>query len=147
MKFSEIEQEHWLELKSFFDTVIIPITGLRGDEAPWQVKDALEQLKFALDPIENSYRGRIVTYPAVHYGEDQDILCQIVNQLCNKLQLQGFKHCILVTAVPKMLKMHIVEASLIIGPEQDETMSAAYPTKVKQQIESLWAASIEGKHN
>jgi 23S rRNA (pseudouridine1915-N3)-methyltransferase len=146
MKFSEFEEEQWIEFNSFFDTVVIPITGLCGDEPPWRVKHALEQLKEALDPIETLYKGRTVTYPAVHYGEDQVVLGQIVNQLCNRLQLQGFKHCIIVTTVPKLLQLQIIEASLIIGPEQNEANSTGYRTRVKQQIESLWSASVEGKH-
>lgn len=64
MKFSDIEEQTWDELRPYLDTAVLPVTGLNGGETPWEATRELEYLRDALDLIEIPFKGRIVTYPA-----------------------------------------------------------------------------------
>ncbi|WJH37540.1 YpiF family protein [Paenibacillus sp. CC-CFT747] len=67
VKFSEIREEQWKDLQPYLDTCLLPITGLTGTESPWMTTEALEMLRDIMDLVENPYKGRLVTYPALHY--------------------------------------------------------------------------------
>jgi len=41
MKFSEFDGERWAELQLYFDTAILPVTGLAGNESPDEATAAL----------------------------------------------------------------------------------------------------------
>ena len=67
MKFSDIDKEQWPELKPYLDTVLLPVTGLSGDEQPWEATRGLEKLRDLIDAVEIPFHGRVVIYPAYHY--------------------------------------------------------------------------------
>lgn len=98
MKFSDLTRDDWMQLAPYMDTCLLPVTGLTGEEAPWEATEALEKLQDALDLIELPYRGRVVTYPALHYtGESGERLADILNHTCARLKRNvGFRHVLLV---------------------------------------------------
>ena len=67
MKFSEISADLWAEQRAYFDTCILPLSGLDGSEQPHEATKKLADLQKTLDIIDRLYRGRIVIYPACHY--------------------------------------------------------------------------------
>lgn len=99
MKFSDIDQERWPELKPYMDTCLLPVTGLTGREEPWEVTAALERLRDVMEDIEKRYVGRIVTYPAFHYTKEEQLPKQI-SELCVSLRESGFAYVIVITADP-----------------------------------------------
>lgn len=94
MKFSEIRQAQWQELKPYLDTCLLPVTGLDGSEEPWQAGDNLERLRDLLDLIEVPYHGRVVTYPAYHYTDDEQIEASL-SRICQRLKESGFRYVII----------------------------------------------------
>ncbi|URN94104.1 MAG: YpiF family protein [Candidatus Pristimantibacillus lignocellulolyticus] len=135
MKFSEIEQEQWEELKPYLDTCLLPITGLDGSETPVETTIALENLRDIMDLVELPFKGRVVTYPACHYISHNPSAHSQISAFCSALKAQGFKYIILITA-----KLHtefqINEADLWITPtENGENPSAE---QVNLQIRELW---------
>jgi len=97
MKFSDLPKEKWDELQPYLDTCLLPITGLTGSESPWETVEALERLRDAMEGMEKTYVGRIVTYPALHYVENVE-LGLLVEGLCTRLKTSGFKYIVAVTA-------------------------------------------------
>lgn len=140
MKFSEIERERWPELAEYFDTALLPLSGLTGRESPWEATEALERLRDALDPIESMYKGRVVTYPAVHYAEDDAALEALADKLCDRLRESGFKHCIVVTGAERLLARSFARACATIGPKtpKPDVPTETYRSEAKRTIEELW---------
>jgi 23S rRNA (pseudouridine1915-N3)-methyltransferase len=99
MKFSDVNKDEWTELQPYLDTCLLPVTGLTGVEQPWQATEALEKLRDALELIEIPYKGRVVTYPALHYVEGVEIGEQI-NTLCSRLREAGFAYVVVLTIDP-----------------------------------------------
>lgn len=60
----------------------------------------LEYLRDALDLIEIPFKGRIVTYPAMHFVKDtrQDTEGQMLEQVSAGLKNAGFRFVVVVTA-------------------------------------------------
>jgi len=136
VKFSEIEQEQWEELKPYLDTCLLPITGLDGSESPVEATVALENLRDIMDLIEIPYTGRVVTYPACHYlSRDPSAIAQIASY-CRALRGQGFKYIILITA-KLHTEFHIDEADLWITPTENGEIPAS--DQVNLQIRELWS--------
>lgn len=109
MKFSEIQETQWEELRPYLDTCLLPVTGLRGTEAPWQAASELERLRDALDLLEIPFKGRTVTYPAIHFvpsspGET------FLGETCARLKEAGFRYVVIVTAKS--------EEELVLNPEE-----------------------------
>ena len=73
MKFSEVEEATWSELSPYFDTCLIPYTGLSGKVCPIEATEALARLRDFMDLVEIPFKGRIITYPAVQYGQGEDL--------------------------------------------------------------------------
>jgi len=146
MKFSDIEPERWDELKPYVDTVLLPLSGLTGRETPWQATAALERLRDALDPIETAYRGRVVTYPALHYAENESALARIADELCERFYDGGFRYCVAVTGDPALLTLPLAKASALVGPEPRDgsTPMETYASFVRRTIETLWASGRAG---
>ncbi|WP_159883043.1 DUF2487 family protein [Paenibacillus puerhi] len=112
MKFSEIESSAWPGLKPYLDTALLPVTGLDGSENPVEAAEALEDLRDVLDLIEIPFKGRTVTYPAMHYIGDGDAGAAsrlVIEHACERMKRAGFRYVILVTAA----KREIME----LGPE------------------------------
>ncbi|WP_199614937.1 DUF2487 family protein [Paenibacillus alkalitolerans] len=147
MKFSDIERDRWEELKPYFDTAILPVSGMTGREQPWEATEALERLRDALDPIEQMFKGRVVIYPAVHYSESEEHLKRLVEETCRRLKACGFRHCVVVTGSGRLSSFGCEEASLVIAPpgaEEEADSGSGYRTRVRQAVEALWASGGTG---
>jgi 23S rRNA (pseudouridine1915-N3)-methyltransferase len=144
MKFSDIEQKGWDELAPYLDTCLLPVTGLAGNEYPWEATKALEDLRDALDCLEVPFKGRIVTYPALHYlpvGEERETL---VNSMCDKLKEKGFRYVIIVTARSgEELDLQAVNADLFLRITPDELLASPQEMKRAQTdaVTRLWSQS------
>jgi hypothetical protein len=139
MKFSEIRQDQWQDLRPYLDTCILPLTGLKGDEPPWKAADLLGRLGELLDLLETPFTGRIVTYPAVHYYTPQGGYAEAVNQICRSLKLAGFKYIILVSADPAVAVMQFADADLFIT--DDHRDAGRY--NIHHLIRGLWQGQLE----
>ena len=96
MKFNDIAAQEWTELKPYLDTCLLPFTGLTGFEDPMQVTTALEQLRDVLEVIEIPYKGRVVTYPALHYIAGTGSREQL-DAISLQLKKSGFRYIIVLT--------------------------------------------------
>ncbi|WP_219838812.1 DUF2487 family protein [Paenibacillus sp. R14(2021)] len=135
MKFSELSAQQWAELQPYLDTAVLPVTGLTGMEMPYEVTEQLERLRDVLDMIEQPFKGRIVTYPAVQYGPWTYEIAAHVSQVCNNLRTIGFKYVILAAAVP-VLSEAKPNADLMIGPADDGSLPEA--AAVSESVRKLW---------
>lgn len=137
MKFSEITSDQWDELRPYLDTCLLPITGLDGTEAPHETTARLEELRDWMDEIENPFRGRIVTYPALHYPTEEAI--QGVDGICRNLRDVGFKYIILVSSRLSNVQAVIKEADLILSPSTIKSSDgASLRSLIALEIQRMW---------
>lgn len=138
MKFSEISRASWPELQPYLDTCIIPFTGLSGLESPVEVTDSLEKLRDFLDIVETRYQGRIVTYPAFHYGKQEDY--KFLNEICHKVKKSGFKYAIIMTTVS--FEVSCEHCDLILSQQHMEKLHKGAENMlssiIQEEIERLW---------
>jgi hypothetical protein len=132
MKFSEFDGERWAELQLYFDTAILPVTGLAGNESPDEATAALERLQGLLDLVEMPFKGRTVTYPALHYNADG---ARPVERIASGLKSAGFRHVIVVT-LDRSLGSESEAVDLWIAPEPDGTTPAA--RAVSEAVQAMW---------
>lgn len=130
MKFSDIDEAQWAELKPYLDTCLLPLTGLTGSEEPWEVTSKLEALRDVMDIIEIPYKGRIVTYPAVQYATDLAQLEAEVDRICSKMKASGFTYVIAISADSGLEQCSFVKVDLVITAMEKE--------KIHEQIQALW---------
>ncbi|ANE47953.1 hypothetical protein SY83_18485 [Paenibacillus swuensis] len=138
MKFSEIRESEWTSLQPFLDTCLLPVTGLRGDEQPWEASRALEQLRDVLELVEIPYKGRTVTYPALHYQGDHPSYAEYINRICNKLRSSGFTYIVMVSSIA-LENENAYEADLIVHPLLfDSFKDMTHKAVINEQIQELW---------
>lgn len=146
MKFSEITEEQWEELKPYLDTALLPVTGLTGREEPWKAAEELEALRDALDLIEIPFKGRVVTYPALHYNADDAPGMGQVAQVCEGMFRAGFKYVIAVTArtEAELSLAGRIPAQLIVQAPAEVLRSDAadMKRKVSEDIQRLWHSDV-----
>lgn len=123
MKFSELSAETWAEQQTYFDTCIVPFSGLDGSERPFEATKKLADLQKTLDILERLYRGRIVIYPACHYLNGID-----VEEIVGKLK-QNFKFVLGATSSA----LPILQLAAI-----DAVVQTTDEVRIKTQIEQLW---------
>ncbi len=142
MKFNDINQEQWWDLKRYFDTCVIPITGLSGKEEPWQVKLALEKMRDALAFVEIPYHGRMVTYPALHYTLD-DSAIHLANHISTQLKSIGFTYVILLTTSDVVAHWSPISADVLlyIDTTDSEITVQERRRQIASQIETVWKKS------
>lgn len=144
VKFSEIDEKSWPEVQPYFDTCLIPFTGLSGLESPTEATAALERLRDFLDLVEQRFKGRIVTYPAFHYAEQGTY--KYLNDLCHNLRKNGFKYVIIMTADVDMLQMNLNESALVLSQiniENAEFLAEKSVSHfVQTEIENLWRGEV-----
>lgn len=144
MKFGEIMQNDWTELKAYLDTCLLPITGLSGLEQPWEAGDRLEELRDAMDLIEIPFRGRVVTMPAVQYVPGQ-AYAALLEEVCANLRASGFRYIIAITAAAEASGMLPEEADLQLYVDS-ESLAASYEdvkASVTVQIQAMWNSKNE----
>lgn len=136
MKFSEISSEVWETNQMFWDTCLLPVTALTGTETPVEATLALEKLRDVMEPIEVSFRGRLVTYPAFHYiGDDSSFQTSLVN-LCIKLKESAFRFVLIVSTDIVLDKIAVSSADAILTRE--EVNSGAF----KSIVMNVWQGPV-----
>lgn len=137
MKFSDITNEQWDELKPYLDTCMLPITGMNGKESPYEATERLERLRDLMDLVEIPFKGRVVTYPACHYVADDELFSQALAKWCENLRAAGFSYIILVSG-DQTVRLQNAGADLVLqaGP------AGEFPSKseVSDRIRALWRA-------
>lgn len=144
MKFSEITSEDWVELQPYLDTCLIPYTALTGQESPYETVSALERLRDFLDYVEIPFKGRVVTYPAVHYSEAPYL--QRLNELCSHLKAGGFTYVIVMTADEALIHTELPQADLVLSlPELSLRKEEGKPENadgikkyIQNQVYQMW---------
>jgi 23S rRNA (pseudouridine1915-N3)-methyltransferase len=124
MKFSEIRKDQWADLSPFLDTCLLPLTGLTGEEPPWQAAETLGKLQDVMDMLEIPYKGRIVTYPALHYFSPPGHYTDYVNHICRKLKEGGFARVFLATADSGIAILPFEDADLLVTDEMRDELPA-----------------------
>ncbi|SFI55340.1 Protein of unknown function [Paenibacillus sp. UNC496MF] len=135
MKFSELNAEQWAELQPYLDTAVLPVTGLTGAEMPHEAARKLERLRDVLHTIEQPFKGRIVTYPAIQYGARSPELAGQLREVCGNLRTAGFTYIILASAVP-LPSAEACGADLAVGPDEDG--ESPEPGAVSESVRKLW---------
>lgn len=138
MKFSEIQQSEWEELKPYLDTCLLPLTGLTGKESPWQVTELLEQLRDIMDLVEIPFKGRIVTYPALQYKTDDEMMVGTVDELCRRLKRDTFKYVILITVDEALAKQEFSASDLFISANLLTEEASENRARIVSKVQSLW---------
>jgi hypothetical protein len=138
MKFSEIEKTGWEELQPYLDTCLLPLTGLTGEETPWQVTESLEQLRDLMDHVEIPFKGRVVTYPAVQYIMEEDQIISSVNALCHRLKSSQFKYVILITADDSLAKLEYPLSDLLISHQMIKDDASSTRAGIVTLVQGLW---------
>lgn len=138
MKFSEIQQSEWEELKPYLDTCLLPLTGLTGKESPWQVTELLEQLRDIMDLVETPFKGRIVTYPALQYKTDDEMMVGTVDELCRRLKRDTFKYVILITVDEALAKQEFSASDLFISANLLTEEASENRARIVSKVQSLW---------
>lgn len=149
LKFSDIEEKTWDELRPYLDTAVLPVTGLSGGETPWKTAMELEYLRDALDLIEIPFKGRIVTYPAMHFisGARQGSYSLLLDEVCEGLKKAGFRFVVIVTAKSaRDLGEELVgtkHADLVLRCTPDELKASSSDAKRKaaESMSNLWNGS------
>ncbi|MCY9657212.1 DUF2487 family protein [Paenibacillus chondroitinus] len=142
MKFNEISAQEWYDLKPYLDTCLLPVTGLTGFEDPAQVTLALEQLRDALETIEIPYKGRVVTYPALHYMTAVSMRDQL-EALSLHLKRMGFRYVIVLTIHTEAASWKADQTDLLIAVDMEQWESKAEQIKasISKQVQHLWQHS------
>ncbi|MCD9021176.1 DUF2487 family protein [Cohnella silvisoli] len=140
MKFSEIDGDSWPELQPYLDTCLIPLSGLTGKESPWEATDKVARTGQWLAPIEQDFRGRTVTMPAIHYDIGGDGDAEQLNHLIGQWKKNGFRYVIVISG-------HLLEGSgkldadLIIQPATEEDQPDSQ--LIGKAVASLWRTTAE----
>lgn len=134
MKFTEIKQEEWASIQPYLDTCLLPLTGLLGNEPPWEVAAALRNLRDLMDLVEIPFKGRIVTYPAMHYSVDSELFVAQVNDLCKRMKVTTFKHIILISTDVSIQKLNFTECDLFVGLSLINLSN-----HVSEKVQSIWS--------
>lgn len=139
MKFNDISAQDWPELKPYLDTCLLPLTGLTGFEDPAQVTLALEQLRDALETIEIPYKGRVVTYPALHYITGTDMREQL-NAISLHLKRMGFRYVIGLTihTDAALWKAEQTDLLIVVDMKQWTSQSELIKSSISKQVQELW---------
>ncbi|AIQ59528.1 DUF2487 family protein [Paenibacillus borealis] len=137
MKFSDFDRKTWEADGHFYDTCVIPYTGLQGTETPPETVAALERQRDFLDLVEKPFQGRVVTYPAVQYGGAESIA--LLNGLCRKVKSIGFQYAIVLSANEALLEEKVYESDLLLClPGLKGDSDASVSSRVRDEIQRLW---------
>lgn len=141
MKFSEFDENSWPELQNYLDTCLISVSGLTGEEAPWEAAEKVARSGQWLAPLESAFHGRTVTMPAFHYvssshrsHEDMERL----NQLCKQWRTNGFRYIIAICGQPLGLSAEL-NADLIFQPTNE--LEEPDIDSIRKAVTNLWRQS------
>lgn len=137
MKFSDFDKSSWEANCKYFDTCLIPFTGLKGTESSPEAAEALERLRDLLDCIEQPFQGRIVTYPAIQYSSGDNI--QYLNEICRKVKSSHFQYIIVASSDLELLSSEIVESDLVLSLTGfDASRIISFKSQIGRKIEQMW---------
>lgn len=137
MKFSDFDKKSWEANCKYFDTCLIPFTGLKGTESPPEAAEALERLRDLLDCIEQPFQGRIVTYPAIQYSSGDS--SQYINEICRKVKSSHFQYVIVASSDLGLLSNEIVESDLVLSLTGfDASRIMSFKSQIGRKIERMW---------
>lgn len=140
MKFSEIDEQTWPELQQYYDTCVIPYTGLTGREMPWEATQSLERLRDFMDLVEIPFKGRVVTYPAIQYSGASSK--QYLNDICHNVKSAGFTYVIVMTADIDLHQRDISESALVLSqPRIIADGKGPISVVIPSLISELWEKS------
>ncbi|HEY0827795.1 MAG TPA: DUF2487 family protein [Bacilli bacterium] len=140
MKFSDIKQAEWANLQPYLDTCLLPLTGLSGLEEPWELTKRLEQLRDLMELVEVPFKGRVITYPAIHYGRSSVDYSAYIDQICTKIKSKGMVYIILISAANENLEgITLKHADLLIEPKDQEMETSVHKKWISDQIIAMWA--------
>ncbi|WP_410514827.1 DUF2487 family protein [Paenibacillus sp. BR2-3] len=141
MKFSDFDSMMWEENKQFYDTCLIPFTGLTGAESPVDAVAALERLRDFMDYVEKPFRGRIITYPVFQYTGDLSL--QLMNEVCRKVKSINFRYAVVLTADLEIKKEDIIESDLVLSMHQMKSLShTEIQAILSEKIQTLWQQGV-----
>ncbi|MUT65462.1 DUF2487 family protein [Paenibacillus sp. NEAU-GSW1] len=135
MKFSDISAEQWEELRPYLDTCLLPVTGMTGDEQPYEATTALERLRDVMDLVEIPFKGRVVTYPAMHYTEKEQ-QSNVIDRMCERLKQSGFRFVVVATPA-NAAELNCKSADLVLCPDEHGEKPAA--SAVASAIQTMWS--------
>lgn len=136
MKFNEIDPDKWQELQPYLDTCLLPVTGLEGVESPEETTKALEELRDVMDLLEIPFKGRIVTYPALHYITSREI--GGIRTIVDRIRAGGFRYVIVASARLNERELSIAGADLNVSMIDLHAANEAPGTDVSQKVQALW---------
>lgn len=137
MKFSDITEQSWEELKPYLDTCLIPVTGLSGKEQPFEVTASLTRLRDIMDWIEIPFKGRVVTYPSVQYSVEN--IAKQLCDICHNVRIAGFTYIIVVSSDLEFDDNDLSGVDLLVTPnrfEGSDRRSAS--SEVMRKIQEMW---------
>ncbi|MBW5446618.1 DUF2487 family protein [Cohnella sp. CFH 77786] len=135
MKFSELDEAGWPNLQPYLDTCLLPVSGLTGSEAPHEMADRAADAGAWLAPLEQAFRGRTVTLPALHYYDGGAEAAEKLNALCRSFRAAGFRHVVLVGGRPGLIGED-AGADLVLEPQAEGGVPD--PDAVRQALVELW---------
>lgn len=137
MKFSDFDRNHWEENHRYYDTCLVPFTGLTGNESPPETAEALERLRDFMDKVEGPFKGRIVTYPAIQYaGEGRE---KYINSIFRKVKSSNFQYAILLTADISISEHEIIESDLVLSlPALEASQGIGINAEIAKKIQEMW---------
>ncbi|TVY04585.1 DUF2487 family protein [Cohnella terricola] len=135
MKFGEIDPGSWPELQPYLDTCLLPMSGLTGEESPWEAADKAARTGEWLSPLEQAFRGRTVTMPAYHYEAGGKEHASRVNRIIDAWKKQGFRYVVVVSGQPLELADEL-NADLFIRPNLDDEEPEAQA--ITKALADLW---------
>ncbi|SFK91362.1 Protein of unknown function [Paenibacillus sp. 1_12] len=141
MKFSDVNEKTWDDLRPYVDTCLLPVTGITGAEQPWEATCALEDLRDALDLFEIPYKGRVLTYPALHYVLGDSGL-EHVNTVCAQLKASGFAFVVVVSAnadLADLLSHTQADLAFTLTPDLLTESLPAEKKRIAEKLMLLWA--------
>jgi 23S rRNA (pseudouridine1915-N3)-methyltransferase len=140
MKFSEIDADSWSELQPYLDTCLIPLSGLKGGESPWEATEKVALAGLWLAPLELAFRGRTVTMPAFHYNIGNDEYVEQLNHLISQWKKIGFRYVILISGQQLEATVQL-DADLIIQPRTADDLPDS--RLIEKSVSNLWRNSAE----
>lgn len=143
MKFSEFDETTWPGLAPYLDTCLLPVTGLEGGETPDVMTDRAAAAGAWLTPVEQPFKGRTVTMPALHYYDGGERMQEHLRLLCGNFRRIGFRYVVLVCGTPGLLDAALgAEADLILQPSGREDRPD--PEQLRKRIVDMWNGGERG---
>lgn len=135
MKFSELDEAGWADLQNYLDTCLLPVSGLRGDEPPWEMTEKAAGAGAWLTPLEQSFKGRTVTLPAYHYYDGGESSADKLRALVAGFRRAGFRYVVIVGGSPGLLRGD-EGADLVVQPETEGGSPDA--DAIRRTVSELW---------